>query len=315
MNNEILFSIPGFYGNGLMLTQVLLDLYNNERYKFNDNIKIDSVYDSFPCIFNGGRVTEFHRIEEKEIYAIINYFNKQGIQIRNVFTNQLLNLSNLQDPTTQLILKVSNEIGSFYNIKNGCTIHNKDVFKYIHNNYNIQTIWSTTLEIHDIDKINELSKDNVVIVSYTFNNNFDLIKQFQHPENIEFLCFEEGCIENCPMRTTHTLLSSYQQLGYEMPNQKDFYCPKAKEGTTFYYSSCRNRKYFISYKDMQEKYLPLGFNKFKIAGRMPVIVTKINLIEYYIDNFIKSEYQNEIRNKILIYYLGNVYENNIIQRN
>ncbi len=49
---------------------------------------------------------------------------------------------------------------------------------------------------------------------------------------------------------------------------------------------------YISPQAVFEKYLPMGFNNFKIEGRT---LPDICLLEYYIIYMVKPEYQNKIR--------------------
>ena len=95
MDNKIYFSIPDFYFNYTLNLNLLL-LMKNEKDKFNDDIIIDSIYGSFPCIWNGGRYIA-STVLLKDIENIIKTFNDLGVSIRHTFTNLFIQEQHLSD--------------------------------------------------------------------------------------------------------------------------------------------------------------------------------------------------------------------------
>ena len=59
------------------------------------------------------------------------------------------------------------------------------------------------------------------------------------------------------------------------------------------------RDHYVSIDDIRDVYLPLGINKFKISGRSD---HPVNIIENYVNYFVKPEYRDTVRNKLLITY-------------
>ena len=96
-----------------------------------------------------------------------------------------------------------------------------------------------------------------------------------------------------------------------MPEElQNLNCPQhTKKTPMLYYTDYTKRDYYISLEDIRNKYLPLGFNKFKISGRSNSIATRINTIEVYTKYFIKPEYQDEFRNNITIRFLKKIIDN------
>lgn len=282
MDNKIYFSIPDFYFN-FNLNIALLDLIEKEKYKFYNDIIIDSVYGSFPCIWNGGRyingTTSFDNI-----LNTIKPFNDRGVSIRYTFTNSLITEQHLNDTLGNTILKLSE------NPLNGVNCSSQLMMDYIQKNYpQYYTMWSTTLGEKDINKINELSQNNLLVLDYTFNNDFKSLKKFKYKNNLELLCCET-CQDNCPQRQNHYLNQNKQQMYL---TNEPFHCiaPLANlHDTTF------KRKHYISIEDIRNKYIPLGYNKFKINGRNRSI---FDTLENYIIYFVKPQYQNEIRRQLL----------------
>jgi hypothetical protein len=301
MNNQkILFSIPGFERH-YELNMIFLNLFFKEREKFYDDVVIDSIFDSFACCWSGGRpISTYH--QAPGIFATVKNFNMKGISVRHVFNNLLIEDKHLLDQQGNTILNITENIDE--QIQNGCTVNSPILAEYIKKNYpNFYIVWSTTKELNDINTINELSKNNILVLSYNFNNDFEKLKQLKHPENIEILCSEEGCVPNCPYRMEHQLLTSKMNM-----NELDAFhtmvpCPNVLNGTpTYYYNTVANRDWYISIDDIREKYLPLGINKFKISGRSAGEITTINTIENYVNYFAEPEYRDEIRNKLLVNY-------------
>ena len=122
------------------------------------------------------------------------------------------------------------------------------------------------------------------------NNNFDLLKQLTHPENIEVLA-NENCLPNCPHRDLHFKIYSAIQLG------------RIKVGDNIL-GGCLNEgaKTEENVKDIQipmedfiKNYLPLGINKLKIVGRC---TEQKRLADIYAEWLAKPEYQEEIRRQL-----------------
>jgi len=298
-DNKILFSIPGFNKN-YELNLIFLNLFNKERNKFYNDIVIDSVFDSFAAPWAGGRPHEKY-VPAGSMFASMMNFNMLGVSIRHTFNNMCIDKTHLGDITGNAILKITSELDT--EIQNGCTVNSPELFNYIKENYpNLYCVWSTTKEISDIDTINKLSENNLLVLSYTFNNDFEKLSQLKHPENIEILCSEEGCIENCPQRNNHQLITSKLNMLDLSAHNICLSCPSRTDRPTYYYTHVSNRGYYITIDDIREKYLPLGFNKFKISGRSGEDISIINTIENYVLYFVKPEFKDEIRNKLLIDY-------------
>ena len=309
-NNKIYFSFPDFWDK-YFLVQLFLNLKKVEPAWFNDDVVLDTIYGSFPCPWTGGREI-YGNFKGRDVFNIVDSLNSQGIGIRHTFNNKLLNKNHLQDITGNQILKISDPIGKNYNIQNGVTVASIDLADYISKNYpNFQIIWSTTLEIKDINTINKLSENNLMVISYTLNKKWDILNQLKYPENIEILCNEEGCIDNCPNREDHyTQSCQWNMLEFVEP----CCCPYAKNPTHYYYSEQFRRESYITLEEIREKYVPKGFNKFKVAGRGGG--TEINTIEAFVLYFIKPNHQNEARNILLNnWYFNFLYEGEKINEN
>lgn len=294
MEKEILFSIPDFYFL-FDLNMLLLKLRQDEPTKFYEDVKIDSIYGSFPgCIWNSGRAAcGWASIEN--IVATVAEFNKLGISVRYTFTNSEIKGRHLLDYYCNTILQATGSIVE--GVHNGVNVNQNILAEHIRKNYpEFYLLWSTTKGVDSIEETNQLSEDRLTVLYYGFNNTTAL-KELTHPENIEILV-SEACIERCPKRMEH--YKSIGNLQLLQPSEP-FRCPYGCE-QYFYYEGPVKRDHYVNIDDIRDVYLPLGINKFKISGRQD---NPVNLIENYVNYFVKPEYRDDIRNKMLIGYLAN----------
>lgn len=291
-DQTILFSIPDFYFL-YDLNMLLLQIMEQEPYKFYEDVKIDSIYGAFPgCIWNSGRAAcGWASIEN--IIGTVAAFNEKGISIRYTFTNSEITGRHLLDYHCNTILQTTGKVVD-NGIKNGCNINQAFLADYIAKNYpEFYLMWSTTRGINSLAETNKLSEDRLTVLYYGLNNTTAL-QGLEHPENIEILV-SEACIENCPNRMEH-----YKQIGklQLLEPSQGFTCPHGCE-SYFYYDKPVSRDHYVSIDDIRQVYLPLGINKFKIGGRQD---HPVNLIENYVNYLVKPDHRDDVRNRLLITY-------------
>jgi hypothetical protein len=270
---------------------------SEEPEKFYEDVVIDSVYGSFPgCIWNSGRAAcGWANIEN--IIGTVAAFNKLGISVRYTFTNSQITGRHLYDYYCNTICQATGHI--LDNVQNGINVNQPVLAKYLEENYpGFYLLWSTTKGVDSVEETNELSKDRITVLYYGMNNTTALDK-LEHPENIEILV-SEACIERCPKRAEH--YKSIEKLQLLEPSE-EFRCPYGCE-QYYYYDTPVKRDHYVSIDDIRDLYLPRGINKFKISGRQD---NAVNLIENYVNYFVKPEYRDSVRNKLLI--------NNLIRNN
>lgn len=217
--SKILFSIPGMYYSR-SLTLFLFKLINDFPEKFNDDCEIDSVYGSFPTIFNGGRSLK-GEFSSRDVAETVRVFNSLGIRVRYTFTNLNLENSDIKDRVGNSILRttVNNQT-----MKNDINLASNAMKRLINEKYSnkFNIVYSTTMCVKDVETINKLSKDNILVPDYSVNNNFELLKQLEHPENIELLA-NETCFANCPKRKAHYEWGSRKNLREDVENFECFF--------------------------------------------------------------------------------------------
>lgn len=182
-------------------------------------------------------------------------------------------------------------------------IVNSDILEnYIREMYPEYKITSSTCKrITDPEKLHEeLNRDyNLVVVDYDLNNKWDILNNLPHKEKCEIL-LNASCFPHCPKR-----VKGYEMIGmhhirynqylhgnssepFKMADElvEYFHCPAAHR-TPF---ESRDLPHYITPDDIWNKYMPAGFDQFKIQGRG---TSKLILIEDYMYYLIKPEYRDE----------------------
>ena len=285
MSNKVIeFSIPDFY-NYFQLNLNLLTLMKKQPGLFMEDVKITSVYGSFPgCIWNSGRAI-LGQATFENIIATVKAFNDLGISVRYTFTNSLITGMHLMDYYCNTILQITESEMNGVNVNKD--ILNNHVAKSFPKFYRM---WSTTKDTKTVEEVNKLSADQLTVLYYGMNNT-DALDQLEHPENIEVLV-SEACIENCPNRQDHYADISKLQL---IQPSVGFRCPHGCE-QYYYYELPVKRRHYVSPDDIRNIYLPRGIYQFKIGGRNDSI---INVIENYVNYFAKPEHRDNVRNILL----------------
>lgn len=295
---KVRFHLPDFTQH-FKLNLVFAAMVKSCPQFMREGVEIASVYGAFPqSLWNGGR-TNSGICDKSFVRSVLKSFNSEGIPLRFTFTNPMLKEEHLSDPFCNAVLKMAN------NGLNEVIVNSPLLEEYIRKNYPKYKLTSSTCKrITDIEKLKEeMEKDySIVVLDYDFNNKFDLLEQIPHKEKCEILV-NACCDPGCKRRTKHYQDLGMQQIIYcdhlkKHPNKplnlKDY--PNMPETDCH----CADRSIFeikdlsthVSPNDIWEKYVPMGFNQFKIEGRTS---TTLNLIETYLYYMVKPECRDEAR--------------------
>lgn len=295
------FHIPDFYLHGNLNLNLIDKLKAHPEY-FNDGIEIASCYGCFPpALWNGGRVvagTSQTALIERTIKA----FNDRGVPIRYTFTNPTLTKDDLKDPFCNRLCRLAQ------NGFNEIIVNLPFLEEYIREKYpQYPLVSSTVKQIEDLDTLlREFEKDyKLVVLDYNWNNDFERLEQI--PQDLRSRCeilIDPYCTPHCKRRGEHyRVLGEAQRDSAESPLtaklygvntiQKAFDFKCENMGFNFY----RIQKFstFVGNEQIQ-KYLEMGFNNFKIEGRM---VHPANVIESYVYYMVKPEYRDIVRLELL----------------
>ena len=299
---RVRFHLPDFAGK-FRLNLMFAEMLRNAPQYFREGVEIASFYGVFPpSIWNGGR-TQPGVCDKNFVRSAIKAFNDRGIPLRFTFTNPALEKKHLSDDFCNMVMNMAN------NGMNEAIVFSPMLEEYIRRTYPKYKLTSSTCKrITDPEALKaELEKDySIVVVDYDFNNNFEVLEKLPRKEDCELLvnaCCEPGC----PRRSAHYRSICEQQIAYcnhikKFPNapfdvakyDPDHFrdCPYSKRGIF----EIRNLRTHISPDDIWEKYVPMGFEQFKIEGRT---ASTLNILETYMYYMVKPECRDEARFRLL----------------
>lgn len=305
------FHIPDFWRHfGLNLN--LIDMINKHPEYFRD-IQIVSTYGCFaPALWNGGR-TIVGNTPKEMVQWTIDQFNKRGVPIRYTFTNPTLTEKDLNDPFCNMLCRMAD------NGFNEIIVNLPFLENYIRERYpNYKLTSSTVKQIEDYDLLmKEFEKDyKLVVLDYNWNNDFEKLEKI--PMELRKRCeilINPYCVPHCQRRGEHyRVLGRCQRKASEMnmssvdnflrgsrpsrPREdplkeaNEFNCAN----TLMNFYQINHFKTFISNDDLYEKYLAMGFDNFKIEGR---VLSEPNVVESYVYYLVKPEYRDMVRLELL----------------
>lgn len=299
---RVRFHLPDFAGL-FKLNLLFADMLKSRPDLFREGVEIASFYGAFPpAIWNGGRPQP--GVSDKNfVRQVLKSFNDRGIPLRFTFTNPVLEKQHLSDPFCNAVMAMAD------NGLNEVIVVSPILEEYIRKNYpNYKLTSSTCKRITDPDKLNEeLEKDyHIVVIDYDLNNKFDILEKLPRKADCELLV-NAVCNPNCKLRQEHYKTIGYQMIAYnehlrynpERPFDAAKYdkhnfmnCPYGRRGTF----DIRNLSTHISPDDIWEKYVPMGFEQFKIEGRTS---GALNMLETYMYYMAKPERRDEARFMLL----------------
>lgn len=304
------FHLPGLRQN-YPLNMLILNLLKTKPDWFREGVRIASFFGEFPTsLWNGGRPSNYDQCDASFIQNVIKNINAQGVPVRYTYTNMLLSEQDLQDSYCNFCMKAAD------NGMNEVMIFSPILEKYIRENYPGYKLNSSTCkEIRDIDKVNEeLKKDYyLVVLDYNFNNKFDELQKIEDKARCEILV-NTLCRPDCPRRGDHYKnIAKNQRIMLKNRNHpKDKQIPLEPWYCEYGEYNCihtiREYSTYISPEAIWEKYVPMGFNQFKIEGRTANL---FSLVETYCHYLIRLENQGQAR----ILLLNNLAANKVLTIN
>ncbi len=297
------FHIPDFYTHA-DLNLNLIDMIKAHPEYFRDGVEIASCYGCFaPALWNGGRAVGGVS-SDSLIDATIKAFNERNVPIRYTFTNPTLTERDLKDRFCNKICQKAE------NGFNEIIVNLPFLEEYVREKYpQYPLVSSTVKQIEDYDQLMaEFEKDyKLVVLDYNWNNDFEKLDKI--PRELRSRCeilINPYCTPHCKRRAEH-----YKALGTAQRNcacaplvprkgapnpmqpAMDFKCPNTS--FNFYQVVNGNFKTFIKQEQLQT-YLDMGFNQFKIEGR---VLSMPNVLESYIYYMVKPEYKDMVRLELL----------------
>lgn len=264
------FSLPDYYGKYRYILKILEYKETHPNLFYLDR-EIDNCYGAHPDIlWTGGRNVEHD--QNISMSDILDGYNKYPkVELRHVCTNLFITPEIANDYKTNFFMS------KFLRSNDKLIVANPLLIDYIKEKYpNTKLVYSTTMNITDIDEINKITKDNIYVMNYNYNNNDKYLAQLKHPENIEVLC-GEPCIPNCSTRMNHYECISKIILGQAKID--DFECPNGSESRSI--RDIMQLPTAITSKRIDEL-ANMGIQYFKISGRNLQVPKWLALIVYYL---------------------------------
>ena len=285
------FHLPGlfeFYG----LYSLFLPLFYNHREYFYDWCEIGSIYGApADCLWGGGRVG----FGDDEAEKVLRLTQKYGISARLTFSNSLIKQEHLSDRKCNRLCKMFGESTAG---QNGVIICSDLLLEYIRNNYpGLYFVSSTTKVLTDFIQLEkELSREDFrfVVPDFRLNKAFDKLGTLteRQKSKVEFLC-NECCWFGCKDRKACYEAVSRKNLGEHAPHR----CTAPGSANGYRFSRAMENPGFLSVRDIQTVYLPLGFSNFKLEGRGLGSAMILEFLLYYLT---KPDYQLRVREEIYL---------------
>ncbi len=291
---KVKFHLPGLRYN-YPLNMLFLDLIQKYPQWVREGVEIASFFGEFPTsLWNGGRYCNDDQCNAQFIQGVVQNINARGIPVRYTYTNPTLTKADLDDPYCNFCMKVAD------NGMNEVLVVAPDLEEYIREKYPSFKINSSTCkEIKNMDALNaELEKDyHLVVLDYNLNNQFDLLEQIKDKERCEILV-NACCVPNCPRRGEHYKMIGKQERialknrkmpeGMRIP-MPGWHCEYGMMNSIY---SIREYPTYVSPDAIWEKYVPMGFQNFKLEGRTANLFL---LIDTYCMYMLKPEHVGEAR--------------------
>lgn len=282
----------------------LADVFKQYPEYFRDDITIGSYFGSFPLLWNGGRMV-LGRYYPDVAKKVINAYNDRGIPYRFTFTNPHITEEELGDRECNQLLDMAD------NGMNEVIVYSPVLEEYIRKTHpNMKLTSSTCKCIRSMEEVKEeLAKDySLVVLDFNFNNNFEELEKLTPEERkrCEILS-NVVCVPNCPRRAEHySYIGKMQLEKLGITRQYAQMTPELSERYGIKEWECSYRKFDL-YKDkpsermvtpelLYDKYVPMGFENFKIEGRM---ANMMHICEQTLLYMTKPEHRDRARYVIM----------------
>lgn len=277
----VLFSIPNifdFYKVNIKVIEILSD-----REYIVPGYHISDVHGSFPnAIWNGG-VNIVDTVLYDNIHECVDIYNNHRVSCRMTFTNSLVEEKHLDERLCNIIMEAMSVTG----INLVETIPGSPLSEYLEERYpNCRQVpkvvsVSNNLEIPS-------SMDNIAF--YTTDVPFDYESIDKELRRYIEIPLNPYCPIDCDRRAECYLQRNIKQMTFART------IDVCKYQKNIDFVDCLSHSGFIT-KDMVTDLIRLGYSKFKIFPR--TINNRYSLLESYIYYFVKPEYANYVRLKVL----------------
>ena len=273
------YSLSGFYEKINVLSS-LLKVVDLAPYMFRKDVKIESVFGSFPnVIWNGARMTLDLPIPKTTMSEIIDFYNSKGIGICFTYNNSQLEKKHMGDYLANMTLELA------YNKMNSVIVNNSVLEKHIKTNFpDLKLIGSCTAANWDKNWLKQRAKEvDLLVLPPEYNTDYELIKEIG-VEKVRIL-ITESCRKFCPQKRWHYDNTAKAILEFDMQKDKYGYdqCTVFKDGNLTEWGNDNPDKILHSLQIPGiNKLSDIGVKHFKIPGRGGKAASLITMLYNYL---------------------------------
>lgn len=280
---------PNFLDGRIIYDELIYGMQTYPEF-FYPNINIKSIFGTFPgCIWNGGGVVNTHVTNYDEILDTCAYYDLINIPLQLTFTNPLIEEQDCYDRLGNKILEL------LHTGKNEVLISSPILEEYIKSEYPLYKINRSiinTKEDYNYEKALKKQYNNIVLPRrYVKDINFLQKINSKYRNRIELLC-NDPCPIDCPNLYSHYERYADITLFNTSPHSLINDCTNEKRCNNYLYVIQEDQ---ITYNDIINTYLPLGYTEFKLAGRSNCYTIITSIVPF----LVKPEYQMNMVSKLL----------------
>ncbi len=279
----ITYTLPDFT-QGLGLNLFFCRLLASRPELCRPGVEVGSIYGCFPsCTLNGGRTLVRPRYSPRQIEQTYRILDEYGLTARLTLTNMLVTEEDLEDAYLNQILSIGANHGA------EAIVYSDLVRDYVHDEYGMKTVLSTTCGITDAAEFNQACHDNdYAVMDYQVHKDPAFLAALERPERAEVMV-NEFCVKGCPHRLEHYRHNSQDQLGDAVT---PFACPHTKAD---FFAHAPGHPVMFTAKEAQDLGERYGIRYFKIVGRGVPFATVLEALAYYL---VKPEHQAQVKQAV-----------------
>ncbi len=286
------YHLPGLF-EFYELYRVFLPLFYTHREYFYDWCAIGSVYGApSDCLWGGGRAG-FGDTQPESAAALMREY---GISARLTFSNSLLRREHLGDRRCNRLCALFENNGA---AESGVILTSDLLLSYLQQRYpGLYFVSSTTKVLTRFEQLRaelERPEFRFVVPDFRLNRAFDDLRTLEPglKRKAEFLC-NECCWFECPDRRACYESVSRKNLGEDTG---EHVCVSPRAGRGYRFSDAMENPGFIGPEDIQNIYMPAGFQHFKIEGRG---LGSALILEFLLHYMTRPAYRLKVREEIYL---------------
>ncbi len=277
------FHLPDFV-QGMEIYHYLVFAFRYTPDCFFDNTAIESVFGCFDdCIWNGGTMYVGGSVSFMQMREIIDHYNHDlNIPLTFTFTNPTITTqAQCEDRYANLIAEYGNN--GFNRIQVSSPVLEEYLRKHYKNYLYNRSIIASEKIPYDVKNY------HISVIQRAKNNDWDYLNTIPEEDrgSIEFLC-NDPCPDDCPRIYSHYWDLGRHQAALDDTKHHEIEC--IYKNDYWLRHNMLSFKTYISRQQIDEQYLPAGFQHFKLSGRNAPSRILAGVLSY----MIKPDYREDV---------------------